>query len=66
MGDDVSFLASNLLDSTGVLELVEFLEQRFALRIEDTEIVPANLDSLSRIAAFIERKQGVGHDVQAA
>jgi acyl carrier protein len=64
IGDDVSFLAQNLLDSTGVLELVDFLEQTCGVAIEDREIVPANLDSLSRVAAFIERKQAI--DVQAA
>jgi acyl carrier protein len=64
LGDDVSFLSHNLLDSTGVLELVEFLEDRFGIAIDDAEIVPANLDSLSLIAAFIERKQGI--HVQAA
>jgi acyl carrier protein len=56
--DDDSFLAHNLLDSTGVLELVDFLEERCDVIIADFEIVPNNLDSLSRIQAFIERKRG--------
>jgi acyl carrier protein len=64
MGDDASFLAHNLLDSTGVLELVDFLEDAFGIAVADEEIVPANLDSLARIAAFVERKQGL--HVQAA
>jgi len=64
IGDDDSFLAHNLLDSTGVLELVDFLESRFEVLIEDREILPENLDSLARIAAFIDRKRG--GQVQAA
>jgi acyl carrier protein len=56
--DDASFLAQNLLDSTGVLELVDFLERELGVEIDDSEILPQNLDSLARIAAFIERKQG--------
>src|SRR5688500_7358728 len=57
MSDDASFLGQNLLDSTGVLELVDFLEQSFGVDIEDGDIVPANLDTLSRISAFIDRKR---------
>jgi acyl carrier protein len=64
IGDDTSFLAQSLLDSTGVLELVEFLETSCKVPIEDWEIIPGNLDSLARIASFIERKQG--SHVQAA
>lgn len=62
--DDSSFLAHNLLDSTGVLELVDFLEVTFGIVVHDDEIVPANLDSLARIATFVERKQRL--HVQAA
>jgi acyl carrier protein len=64
LGDDDSFLERNLLDSTGVLELVDFLEDRCGVQIADSEIVPANLDTLARIQAFIQRKGG--RDVQAA
>ena len=53
---DMSFLDNGIIDSTGVLELIAFLETEFAITIEDTEIVPENLDTLDRVAAFLERK----------
>ncbi len=55
---DLSLMESDLVDSTGVLELVGFLEEGFGLQVADSDIVPANLDSINRIAAFIERKKG--------
>src|SRR2546427_337876 len=51
-----SLMERHILDSTGFLELVCFLETRFEMRIEDTEMVPENLDSLTAIAAFVKRK----------
>lgn len=54
--DDTPFLESGVIDSTGMLELVGFLEQRFGIRMEDDEIVPENLNSLIRIDAFLGRK----------
>lgn len=56
LGDRDSFLEQGVIDSTGVLELVGFLEQRYAIVVEDHELVPANLDSIERVAAFIRRK----------
>ena len=55
--DDDSFLRKGLIDSTGMMELVAFLEQDFGLKLEDRELVPENLDSLSRVVAFVEKKQ---------
>jgi len=57
--DDQSFLQTNLIDSTGILELVHFLEQTFDITVEDEEMVPENLDSLSNVTHFIVRKSGV-------
>jgi acyl carrier protein len=57
LADDISFLERNLLDSTGVLELVAFLEDSFAIKVEDQEIVPQNLDSVNLIASYVERKR---------
>ena len=54
---DLSLIESDMVDSTGILELVGFLEEGFGLTIADADIVPANLDSIDRIAAFIERKK---------
>ena len=48
-----SLLEADLIDSTGILELVAYLEQRFSLQIADAEIIPANLDSIARICAFV-------------
>ncbi len=57
-GDGDSLLGRSVLDSTGVLELVAFLEGTFAITIEDDELVPQNLDSLDAIAAYVGMKQG--------
>jgi acyl carrier protein len=56
LSNDQSFLESGIVDSTGVLEVVMFLEQRFGVKVADEELVPENLDSISRLAAFVERK----------
>ncbi|MBI5759806.1 MAG: acyl carrier protein [Planctomycetales bacterium] len=53
-----SFLESGIIDSTGVLELVTFLESEYKVSIADDELVPDNLDSIDRLLAFIERKLG--------
>ena len=56
--DDTSLLDSGMVDSTGVLEVIAFLESEFGISVADNEIVPDNLDALERIVAFIERKGG--------
>jgi acyl carrier protein len=53
--DDESLL-DNVIDSTGVLELVVFLQDSFAIVVEDNEVVPDNLESVKTVAAFVERK----------
>jgi acyl carrier protein len=58
-----SFLENGIIDSTGVLELIAFLEERFQIPIEDQDLVPANLDSVDQIVAFVTRKQGAGANV---
>jgi acyl carrier protein len=55
-GDDDSFLESGIVDSMGMLQLVAFVEETFGFRIADDELVPENLDSVSRAAAFVDRK----------
>lgn len=55
-GDGESLLEHNILDSTGFLELVAFLEETHNISIDDAEMVPENLDSLNAIAAFVRRK----------
>ncbi len=54
---DQSLIDNDLIDSTGILELVGFLEERFGIKLADADIVPANLDSIERIVGFIARKQ---------
>ena len=51
-----SLIASGVIDSTGVLELIEFLEGEFGITIDDAETIPANLDGVANIVAFVERK----------
>jgi acyl carrier protein len=55
--DEESLLAAGLIDSTGILELVTYLESQFAIVVEDAEIVPENLDSVDKIACYVARKQ---------
>lgn len=57
LGRSDSLLESGVMDSTGVLELVGFLEEEFEIEVKDEELVPDNFDSLERIAAYIERKK---------
>ena len=54
--DDESFLRSGIIDSMGMAQLVAFLEETFGIAIGDEDLVPENLDSLSRVVAFVERK----------
>lgn len=55
-GDRDSFLEMGLIDSTGVLELVAFLEQRYQITVRDEELLPENLDSVENLNAFIAGK----------
>ena len=50
---DLSMIEADIIDSTSILELVSYLEERFEIQIEDSAVVPANLDSLIRIADFV-------------
>ena len=54
--DEDSFTETGIIDSTGVLELVAFLEERYGIVIEDGELLPDNLDSIARLAEFLARK----------
>lgn len=53
-----SFLEEGVLDSTGVLELVLFVEETFGIKVSDEEILPENLDSVEQLARYIRRKTG--------
>ena len=54
--DDTSFLEEGIIDSTGVLELVTFLEETFEIQVDDEELIPENLDSIDNVTAYLERK----------
>ncbi len=54
---DTSLISGGYVDSTGMLELIAFLEGEFAIRIEDQEMVPDNLETIARIAAFVASKK---------
>ena len=54
--NDVSFLRSGTIDSTGMLELISFVETNFGLEIDDEELVPENLDSVDNLVGFLVRK----------
>jgi acyl carrier protein len=54
--ENTSFLQEGIIDSTGILELVFFLEETFHISIEDDELIPENMDSLRNIAAYLQRK----------
>jgi len=56
--DETSLLEKGMVDSTGVMEIVAFLESDLGVKVDDTEILPENLDSIARIAAFVARKKG--------
>jgi acyl carrier protein len=56
LGEDTSFIGDGIVDSTGVMELIAFLESKFSITIEDEEVVPENLDSLRRLSLFLESK----------
>lgn len=55
-----SFLEKGIIDSTGIMELVSHLEQAFKINVENRELIPENLDSITRVAGFVVKKQGKG------
>lgn len=56
--DSASLLDSGIIDSTGVLEVILFIEKSFGIKVEDSEMLPDNLDSIERIANFVAGKKG--------
>lgn len=55
--DDASFLETGIIDSTGILEIVTFVEAEYGISIDDMEMLPQNLDSLENISYFVVRKK---------
>lgn len=54
--DSASFLENGIIDSTGVLEVVSFLEEKFSLKVDDADLLPENLDSVDRLVNYVTRK----------
>jgi acyl carrier protein len=63
--DNASFLEQGIIDSTGVLELVAFVESDFGIKVDDTELVPDNFDSIDAVAAYLEKKAGAAAPAKA-
>lgn len=56
LGNDDSFIEKGIIDSTGILEVIFFLEETFSIAVEDDEMVPENFDSVNNIATFVNKK----------
>ena len=56
--DSDSFLDRGIIDSTGILELITFLQEAYGVRVEYEEAIPDNLDSIERVSAYLRRKSG--------
>lgn len=57
LADDASLLEHGIIDSTGVLEVITFIEDTFGVTVDDKEMLPENLDSIERISSFVRRKK---------
>jgi acyl carrier protein len=54
--DDQSFMATGIIDSLGIAQLVEFVESTYAFRVPDTDLLPDNFDSVAKLTAYVERR----------
>jgi acyl carrier protein len=59
LGDDVSFLAEGIIDSMGSMELVAFVESEFKIKVEMSEVIVKNFDSIRKLSNFVRRKLGM-------
>ena len=57
-GDDASFLQEGIVDSLGILQLVEFTQKEFRLTVSQEEVTPENFDSVRKLGEFVRRKGG--------
>ena len=57
LDDSVSLMQGGTMDSTGILELIMFLEEKFGIKVGDEEMIPANLDSVNNVVDFVGRKK---------
>ncbi len=59
LGNNDSFMENGILDSTGILELIGFVEETFCISVKDEEMLPENLDSIQNVLSFVKRKTGI-------
>jgi acyl carrier protein len=59
LNGQTSFMENAIIDSTGILELVDFLENDFNIEISDDELLPENLDSIDNVVNFLEMKMAI-------
>jgi acyl carrier protein len=57
IGDDTSFMKDHILDSTGFIELIMFIEETYGVKVDDDEMLPSNFDSLNNIEGYVDRKR---------
>jgi acyl carrier protein len=57
LGDDTSLIQGGYVDSTGMLEVIAFLESEYGIKVADQETVPENLETIGRIGAYVGRKR---------
>lgn len=56
LDNDDSFLEKGIIDSTGILELIMFVEETHGIEVEDEEVIPENLDSVKKLSAYVRKK----------
>ncbi len=56
LANETSFMQSGIIDSTGILELISYLEQTQGIKVQDDELIPENLDSINNIIQFLKKK----------
>lgn len=59
LNNDSSFIREGIVDSTGILQLVEFIQEQYRVVVEDEDLIPENLDSVSKVATFVENKMKI-------
>ena len=59
LDNDSSFIREGIVDSTGILQLVAFIQEQYRVVVEDEDLIPENLDSVSKVAAFVESKMKI-------
>jgi acyl carrier protein len=57
LADGASFMDLGVIDSTGIMEVVIFMEENFGIKVLDTDLLPENLDSINALVAFVDRKK---------